>query len=479
MEITLRRDDPAASLVEQIVAEIVRAIDDAGLRAGHRMPSVRRAASAWAVSRNSVVEAYDRLVAAGYLQSVRGSGFYVRHPEKPVRHPEPLPRESAEFDAVWMLRFGSDAASCLHRPGWGGLPTDWLNQAGMRKALRDVSRREGVSLTDYGHPAGLPELRMQLHRRLEQIGIRAEPGQILTTNGVSHALDLISRLLLRPGDSVLVDDPGYYTLFALMRTLGVRVIGIPRNADGPDLQALEEALHTHQPKAYFIITVLHNPTGACISPACAHQLLRMVEQAGVTVIEDDIYGDFHTASPLRLAALDGLENVVYVNSFSKSMSSALRLGYVAAGPELVSRLMDLKLVSSLTTSAIAEQVMVELLAGGQYRRFLSALCSRLDASRRRLLQRLERLGFDVGDDAGRGMYVWARLPADIDSRDIARAASARGVMLAPGHVFRPNGEPSDHLRFNVACSNHVEIYRVLEELLATAISGNPRRPLSA
>jgi DNA-binding transcriptional MocR family regulator len=476
MNLTLSRDLPTP-LIEQIVTGIARAIDESRLRAGQRMPSVRRAATAWAVSRNSVVEAYDRLVATGYLQSVRGSGFYVRQPDRPVHHREPLPRESAEFDAVWMLRFGASADQCHHRPGWGGLPADWLNQAGVRKALRDVSRREGVSLTDYAHPAGSPELRMQLHRKLEEIGVHADPGQILTTNGVSHGLDLVARLLLKPGDTVLVDDPGYYTLFALLRTLGIRVVGIPRDEDGPDLQALERALSEHLPKAYFIITVLHNPTGTCIPPACAHQLLRMAEQAGVTIVEDDIYGDFHPDSPLRLAALDGLRNVVYINSFSKSMSSALRLGYIAADPELVSRLMDLKLVSTLTTSAIAEQVLLDLLASGQYRRFLSGLRARLDASRRRLLQRLEGLGFDVGADSGRGMYVWARLPDGLDAREIAQAGSRRGVLLAPGHVFRAHGEASDRLRFNVACSNHVEIYRVLEELLAAAGRDSPRRAL--
>jgi DNA-binding transcriptional MocR family regulator len=161
------------------------------------------------------------------------------------------------------------------------------------------------------------------------------------------------------------------------------------------------------------------------------------------------------------------------------MSSALRLGYIAAGPELISRLMDLKLVSSLTTSAIAEQVLLELLASGQYRRFLSGLRARLDASRRRLLQRLEILGFDVSADSGRGMYVWARLPDGLDAREIAQAASRRGVLLAPGHVFRAHGEASDRLRFNVACSNHVEIYRVLEELLAAAGRDSPRRVLPA
>jgi DNA-binding transcriptional MocR family regulator len=465
MQIALRREGSRDSLVQQIVGEVCEAIDAGRLHAGQRMPSVRRAAQTWGVSRNSVVDAYERLVASGHLQSLRGSGFYVRQPERDTGRTEPLPREPADIDAAWMLRYGSDAGDELHRPGWGGLPADWLNQSGIRKALRDVSRREGTSFTDYGHPAGSLALRTQLHRRLGQLDIPADPGQILTTNGASQGLDLIARLLLEPGDTVLVDDPGYYTLFALLRTLRVNVIGIPRLADGPDLGALEQALAAHRPKAYFIISVLHNPTGTTIAPAHAHKLLRLVEQSDVTVVEDDVYGDFHTESPLRLAALDGLNRVIYVNSFSKTMASGLRLGYLAAGPETASRLLDLKLLSSMTTPAVSDHVMLELLANGQYRRFLSALCTRLHSSRRRLIPTLERLGFDVAADQGRGMYVWARLPGEADGRELARQAAERGVMLAPGHVFRPNGEACDHLRFNVACSNHVEIFRVLEALL--------------
>lgn len=464
MDIQLQREATGPSLVEQIVRQVAAAVDHARLGPGMRMPSVRRGAADWGVSRNSVVEAYERLVASGHLESVRGSGFYVRARERAIRHPEPLPRESAEIDAVWMLRSGEDAR-CAYRPGWGGLPTEWLNQDGIRKALREISRRQGTSFTDYGHPAGAPELRTQLHRDLTRLGIPADPGQILTTNGASHGLDLVARLLLRPGDTVLVDDPGYYTLFALLRTLGVNIVGVPRTAEGPDLEALEQALSAHRPKAYFVITVLHNPTGGSIAPACAHHLLRLVERSGTTVIEDDVYGDFHTDAPLRLAAMDGLRRVVYVKSFSKTLSSGLRLGFLAASPELASRLMDLKLVSSLTTSVLGEQVMLELLASGQYRRFLSGLCARLDEARRRLLPRLERLGFDVAADEGRGMYVWARLPSGADASEVARQAMNRGVMLAPGHVFRPNGEASRHIRFNVACSNHLAVYRALDEVL--------------
>ena len=472
MELSLQRDGSAGSLVEQIVRQVGAAVEDGRLRPGHRLPSVRRAAEAWQVSRNSVVEAYERLVAGGQLESARGSGFFVRSRERAIRHAEPLPRESAEIDAVWMLRSGAEQGRCRHRPGWGGLPTDWLNQDGIRKALREISRRQGTSFTDYGHPAGSPELRTQLHRDLDRLGIPADPGQIITTNGASHGLDLVARLLLRPGDTVLVDDPGYYTLFALLRTLGVRIVGVPRTSDGPDLKALEQALQTHRPKAYFIITVLHNPTGTSLSPAVAHQVLRLVERAGTTVIEDDVYGDFHTDAPLRLAAMDGLRRVVYVKSFSKTLSSGLRLGFLAASPELASRLMDLKLVSSLTTSVVSEQVMLELLASGQYRRFLSGLCGRLDDSRRRLLQRLERMGLDVSGDEGRGMYVWAGLPERADAGEVARRAMARGVMLAPGNVFRPNGEPSHFLRFNVACSNHLEIYRAVEDALGRVLAAN-------
>ena len=353
-----------------------------------------------------------------------------------------------------MLRSGEDAR-CPYRPGWGGLPSEWLNQDGIRKALREISRRQGTSFTDYGHTAGSPELRTQLHRDLTRLGIPADPGQILTTNGASHGLDLIARLLLRPGDTVLVDDPGYYTLFALLRTLGVNIVGVPRTADGPDLEALEQALAAHSPKAYFVITVLHNPTGGSIAPACAHHLLRLVERFGATVIEDDVYGDFHTDAPLRLAAMDGLRRVVYVKSFSKTLSSGLRLGFLAASPELTSRLMDLKLVSSLTTSVIGEQVMLELRASGQNRRFLGK--SQLTGGsgeivRRRAVQldlpalRIEphhppRLS--VGESAELGSVKKTRRSAPGGGERQAPAVGCHGVDPAPQSARRQDLDPME------------------------------------
>ena len=448
------------------MGEIEEAIAAGELRTGQRLPSIRQGAERWGVSRNSVVEVYDRLVAAGLLESVPGSGFYVSRPERTIRHVEPLPRESSEIDAVAMLRSGMTRDWMRPRPGWGGLPTDWMDEAAIRKAVRELASDRGrTNLVEYGHPAGLPGLRMQLHRELARLDIHAEPGQIVTTMGASQALDLVCRVLLRPGDTVLVDDPGYYTLFAQLRTAGISVVGVPRGPGPLDTALVEALIQAHRPVAYFTNSVMHNPTGTSLSPGCAHRLLTIADRHQLLLVEDDVYGDLHPSQPLRLAALGDWKGIIYIGSFSKTLSSALRVGYLVAEPALASRLMDFKMLTAVSTSALPEAVILRLLESGQYRRFLSGLRARLDRTRARLLARLEAIGLRAPDDQGAGMYLWAELPDGMDAASVADEARERGVMLAPGNIFRPNGEASSHLRFNVACSDHPEVYRVLQEIL--------------
>ncbi|MCP1676139.1 DNA-binding transcriptional MocR family regulator [Natronocella acetinitrilica] len=448
-------------LVDQVVMVVEQAVEQLELRDGDRVPSIRHAAQQLEVSRNVVVEAYDRLVARGRLQARPGSGFFIRARQPAIGQPEPLPHESQDIDAVSLLRSGMQTAGTMHRPGWGELPADWLDNDGLRRALLAAARDATGEPIQYGHPAGLPGLRMQLHLTLLQAGIKADPGQIITTQGASQALDIIARLFLQPGDTVLVDDPGYYTLFAHLRTLGVRIVGIPRGAQRLDTDLLEQRIEQHRPVAYFINAVLHNPTGTSLSPACAHRLLAIAERNDLLLVEDDVYGELHPGEPMRLAALGELGQVIYVSSFSKTLSSSLRVGYLAASPEVARRALDMKLLSSLATPCITERAVLFMLENGQFRRHLSGVRKRLARVRRRVVQRLEELGLRVGDDGIGGLFVWAELPGGVDAAELTRIAAEDGVMLAPGHVFRPGGEHGSYLRFNIAHTDHAAVYEVL------------------
>ncbi len=447
VSLTVDRDS-GQPLTDQIVTHIKRQIDDRRLRTGTRLPSIRALADAADVSRFTVVEAYDRLVAMGYLQSRRGAGFYTA--ATITAQPTPAVDHTGNEQLVWLIRRLLEADDNLVLAGGPWLPNSWLDEAGIRQNLNVLARRNGAYLLEYGHPFGYLPLREQLALMLAGIGVTAHPGQILLTHGTSHALELVIRYLLRPGDAALVDDPGYYNMFGNLRLQGVTMLGVPRNPDGPDVAALEELAAAHHPKVYFTQSAMQNPTGTDISPHVAFRLLQAAERHGFAIVEDDIFCDLQQRPTPRLATLDQLKRVLYVRSFSKTLSGSLRVGFVACAESLANELADIKMLTSITTSQFTERLIYLMLVDGHYRKYLARLHERLGQARIETVRAFERIGLELFVEPPDGMFVWARFPPAEDSLPLAEASQREGVMLAPGTVFRPHLERSPWLRFNVA-----------------------------
>lgn len=181
------------------------------------------------------------------------------------------------------------------------------------------------------------------------------PEHIITTVGATHALDIVSRTLLRPGDPVMVEEPGWAVEFARLAALGMRILPVPRRADGPDLEVMARYCEVHQPKLYVSVSVFHNPTGYCLSPGSAHRVLQLANQHNFHVVEDDTYSHIAPEHATRLTALDGLQRTIYVSGFAKILAPNWRIGYLAAPPNLVEPLLDTKLLATLTTPALLEK----------------------------------------------------------------------------------------------------------------------------
>lgn len=424
------------------------------LTPGSRLPSVRTMAEATGFSKSTVVEAYDRLAADGDIRSRPGAGFYVSAPLSPLaldRIGAPIERE---VDPLWMLRQSLAERPDALMPGCGWLPDAWLAGTPIRKALRAVARgEEGRPLTGYSSLLGSPPLRTLLARRLDEQGIGAAPDQILLTDSSTHALDLVSRFLLEPGDTVLVDDPCYFNFLALLRAHRANVIGIPMTPAGVDMDAFAAALAQHRPRFYLTNSASHNPTGTTISAATAHRLLKLADEHDLVIVEDDIFADFeHTPSP-RLAAFDGLDRVIRIGSFSKSVTAAIRCGHIAARPDWIEALADLRIATAMSGNPLSAEILHAVLTDGGYRRHIEGVRTRLARARERTMARLRRLGIEPWIEPAAGLFVWARLPGGLDAAKLARTALAENIVLAPGNVFSTNGIWGDYLRFNVAMSD--------------------------
>jgi len=469
--------DGSESLVEQIVRSIEARIEDKLLRTGARMPSIRLFADTHGVSRFTVVEAYDRLVARGYLESRRGSGFYVRD-RSPMVAPPPGGRSQDDgtlgpgrrIDVVWLVRAMFRQHADQKVPGSGLLPNEWLDADLIANGLRAVSRQNANLLLQYGVPQGFLPLRQQLQLKLAELEIAATPDQIVTTTGVTQGLDLVARHFLAPGDTVFVDDPAWFLMFGSFALLGAKVVGIPRLADGPDIARLAELAAVHKPKLFVTNSVLHNPTSSSLSAAKAFQILKIAEQHDFMIVEDDIYCDMHPGSAIqpatRIAALDQLNRVIYLSGFSKTLAANLRVGFIAAPADLAVQLADRKMLCNLTTSEIGEKVVYKILSEGHYRKHADRLRGRLDGVRERALRQFERAGLKVDGAAPAGMFVWA--DAGRDTSVLTEKGIEQGILFAPGALFSPSQLASTRMRLNVATSTDANVLRFLERELAAS-----------
>ena len=228
------------------------------------------------------------------------------------------------------------------------------------------------------------------------------------------------------------------------------MLGFHGPQPGPDTEAFEQLAATHKPRLYITTSVVHNPTGCSISHATAHRVLRAAEAHDFYIIEDDVYGTFQADSPPRLATLDQLERVIYVNGFSKTLSPRLRVGFLVASHKLLADLLDLKLLTHLVTSELAERVIHQVMTQGQYRKYTLQLQATLAQTRSRVSRELEKFGFLPFADTSYGMFLWMRHPQIADTSELAEAAAAKDVLLAPGTMFSPARTASPWLRFNIA-----------------------------
>ncbi|MDQ7981313.1 PLP-dependent aminotransferase family protein [Paraburkholderia sp. SARCC-3016] len=474
-QIPAPHDASALTLVDQLVQWARRRVDERVFRPGTRMPSIRKLALDKGVSRFTVVEAYERLVAQGYLDSRRGSGFYVR---ERLASPMPGERRTANeaapapstIDVVWLLRNMLHTSTQPERgPGLGYLPSRWLDGELIAGALRTLGRQSGAQMLGFGTPQGFLPLRQQLQTRLEELEIGASPESIVLVSGITQGVDLLSRLYLQAGDAVIVGDPAWFQMFGRIASQGAHLVGMPYTPDGPDLDALETLVQTWRPKMLVINSVLQNPTGTSLTAAQAFRILRLAEEYDFIVVEDDIYGDLCPPGypATRLASLDQLKRVIYMGSFSKTLAANLRVGFIACAPEIAQAVADQKMLVNMTTPELNERVLYKILTEGHYRRHVERLRARLDTVRDKTCRMLEKTGMRHFLTPGAGMFVWTDTGVDADA--LAAAGHEAGFLLTPGSLFSPQQSPTTWMRFNVANCGDPALPAFLGEYLDSVI----------
>ena len=465
-------------LTEQLAARFAERIEQRLLGPGSKLPSVRDCARRHGVSPSTVVGAYDLLQARGLVQARPQRGFFVREAVTPARALPPLGAGPlpAPVDATALIRSMFQAQSGRPSPGMGTLPEAWLDAPLLQRVLRRICQQPEAWLR-YGDPAGSPRLRRALVQRLADLGIPATPAHIVTTVGATHGLDLLSRLLLQPGDAVLVDEPGWAIEYARLTQLGVRLLPVPRGSGedgGPDLVVMEALARAHRPRLYVTVSVLHNPTGVSLTPAAAHQVLRLAEAFDFTIVEDDTYAWLAPPHATRLAQLDALKRTVYVSGFSKILTPQFRVGYVAAAPALAERLIDRKLVGTLSTPAPLEDAVALCLEQGSLRRHAERVTALLAAARTRTVRLAREAGCRFVTPPA-GLFGWVDVGEDTEV--LAQRLLDDGWLIAPGTLFHATPRSCTLMRVNFGTAQDARFWQALKALKGAGAPKHQRSQL--
>jgi 2-aminoadipate transaminase len=328
------------------------------------------------------------------------------------------------------------------------LPVDALIEA-----ATTVLRREGPTLATYGlnsGPLGYRPLREFLAGKLKgHAGIECSPDEILITSGSMQGLELVNSLLLAKGDTILIEQETYSGALTKLTRLGVNAIGIPLDAEGLRIDALRAKLEELKkqgvtPKYIYTIPTVQNPTGAIMGEARRAELLELAADYRVMVFEDECYSDLVWSGkrPRSLYGTAGGEGVIHIGSFSKSIAPALRVGYIVAKWEVISRILALK--QDAGSGALEQMVLAEFCArhfADHVPKLTKTLAGKLQTLREALAEQFGTSA-EFGDPPG-GIYLWIKLPDNVDTVKLAQAALAAGVSLNPGPEWSTN---KDHAR---------------------------------
>lgn len=477
----------------QIAQSLAAEVRRGRLRPGDALPSSRTLATSLGVHRNTVLAAYAELTAEGWIVSEPARGTFVSQ-----ALPDPVPRRfaaSATLRRDVPARTGFDLPPAIepyrmhagHPAGTialpGGTPDVGLVPAGLlARAYRRALQRDAGKLLGYCDPAGHPRLRAALASMLSATrGLAAGPEAVLPTRGSQMALFLVAQLLVRPGDVVCVEEPGYRPAWEAFRRAGARLVALPVDGDGLVVDALAEIVARERVRAVYLTPHHQYPSTVTLAPGRRLALLQLARSARIAVIEDDYDHEFHYEGRpvLPLASTDAAGSVIYVGTLSKVLAPGLRLGYVVAPPPLLERLVVLRSTIDVQGDAVVEAAVAELLEDGEVvrhvRRARRAYHARRDALATALREQLgDAVAFTTPPG---GMAMWLRVSPDVSIAAWERAAEAHGVHFQPGRRFMFDGRESPHLRVGFAGVDERRLKEAVRRM-ATALAESRRRPRS-
>jgi len=485
-------------LYRQIATQLRGAMTSGAFEADPRLPAMRRLAQDLGVNRLTIARAYRELADAGLISGEVGRGTFVRR-ETAVRSPAAARRAQG---MSWSPLFGravervigdgiASASFGATRPGVVSFASLFPDPAlfpvePFRRAMDGVLRRQGHRVLGYGPPGGYPPLRAMIAAQLRLKGIAVSEEEIVITSGSQQGIDLVARVLLDPGDTVLVENPTYTGAVQVFHAYGAQLSGVPVDEQGVIVPLLAEAVRRRRPKLIYLMPNFQNPTSETMTLARRQELIRVAAEGGLPILEDDFGGDlrFEGVDLPTLKALDASGSVIYVSTFAKKLLPGLRIGWVAAPREVAEQIVHLKKITDFSTSLILQAALHEFCLKGDLERHLDGVVGRYRERRDAMLAAMKRcFPREAGwtRPAG-GLVIWVTLPNGVDAVEVAARAEERGVLVGRGDLFHVDGPTRQNLRLTFSQADIGAInrgIRILGDIIKEQIRTRREEPVTS
>ncbi|MEO0014723.1 MAG: hypothetical protein RLZZ535_3112 [Cyanobacteriota bacterium] len=447
----------------QIRDRLNRLIKLESFKAGDRLPSIRTLARTLQVNKLTVIEAYSILEADGLIHARPGAGYFINPPATisqqtksnfaPIQEVVIPENKSISFMEIYQL-----SVQVKSKPGAIDFSSGFPISSGLKDLQRHARRamkQVTETLFNYDFPQGQEILRQQTAKMLIQLGLEISAQDLIITNGSKQGLSLVMNYYLQPGDWIVTESPTYYGTLDIIENIGAKIIGIPMQSSGMNLELLEQYLKSHRPKLIYTVSTLQNPTGITTTLQHRQQLLALAEQYGCLILEDNAYEGLNFAPvPPPIKSLDCSDTVIYTGTFSKTLMPGLRVGYLLATGKHYHPLLQQKLFHDLHVSTVSQAIVSEYLASGQHRHHLNHLRSSNLSSRNAMLQGLANYFPDEATWTipNGGLFLWVQLPPEISLLSLAHQAWSENVFVYPGMPFFPGQKGYNALRLNFSHS---------------------------
>lgn len=479
MKITINRENSTPIYI-QIFEQIRRQILSGEILPGFRLPPERKLAENLGVNRTTVLNAYRELKAEGLVGSQVGNGTVVlSYPDEEVnqesdkRH-EPVWNQifsqySGNFNSylvkdLLMLASRKDLisfATGIASPESG--PIEVL--AGIEQELVENKNYKALLHTP---TEGFMSLREAICGLMQKRGVYCRPDEIMLLSGSQQGIDIAARILLDPGDVVVVEEPSFFQAIQAFKTIGARVMGVPIDEKGMRIDILEQLLQRYRPKLIYTVPTFQNPTGVEMELERRKKLVELACKYRVMILEDDAYGDlcYEGYSLPLLKSMDNEGYVIYLSTFSKSVYSGLRLGWITAHKKVVKKYADVKQVMDLHPNSLSQWIIERFITNGSFESHMTKICKeyriRRDAMNEALLKYAPR---DLIWNKPRGgYYIWCKLPEGVSAEKLVKKAAEHKVTFVPGNPFFTSGHGDEFIRLNYTFVPFADIDKGIKRL---------------